>query len=76
MEAILGRIFLVLVLIAGTFVFYLQINSLGIHIPTSVIARDDKPRDEIACYYFTGVSLHKMTFHNARLKCPTWLDIY
>lgn len=76
MDRMLGRGFLVLLLVLMTFVFYLQVNALGFNVPVRVFMRWEKQANEIDCYYFTGVTLHKVTFHNARAQCPRWLDIY
>ncbi|WP_127090118.1 hypothetical protein [Aquabacter cavernae] len=76
MDRLLGRGFLILLLVFMTFVFYLQVNALGMYVPARVLMNWQKRIDEIDCYYFTGVSFHKVTFHNARAECPSWLDIY
>ncbi|TCT07610.1 hypothetical protein [Aquabacter spiritensis] len=76
MERILGRIFLIFVLILLTFVFYLQVNSLGMYVPLRAIMSWEKRQDEIDCYYFTGVHFQKVTYHTARQECPPWIDIY
>ncbi|MEP9379744.1 hypothetical protein ABLE91_23740 [Aquabacter sp. CN5-332] len=76
MERILGRSFLVLTLVLMTFVFYLQVNSLGMYLPLRVLMHWEDRKNEIECYYFTGVTIHKVTYHNSRAVCPRWLDIY
>lgn len=76
MDRMLGRGFLIVLLVFMTFVFYLQVNALGVHVPLGILLKWDRPVDELDCYYFTGVTFHKVTFHTARTACPSWLDIY
>lgn len=76
MDRLLGRGFLVLLLVFLTFAFYLQVNALGMYVPLRALMKWNKLDNEVECYYFTGVSFHKVTFHNSRATCPQWLDIY
>ncbi len=76
MEKILARIFLIVLLCVLTFVFYLQVNQLGMLMPIRFLMSVAKRKDEIECFYFTGVTIQKITFHNAQLACPNWVDIF
>lgn len=70
MERVLAWIFMILALIFITFVFYLQVNSLG------VLYDYHRRTNELDCHYFTGTYFIKTTYHNARGSCPLWQDVF
>lgn len=70
MERVLAWIFMILALMCITFVFYLQVNALG------VLYSYHRRSNEIDCHYFTGTALTKTTYHNARGFCPLWQDVF
>lgn len=65
MERALAVMFLGLTVVVITFVFYLQANAIGLLYWRSFQG------NELTCYYYGGLSLHQVTFHDSQRKCPT-----